>query len=56
MNSCKLIKKYPLKYPLNQLSGESMNQFTDTFIKRLKPKDKREEKFEGGGFAGAFHD
>lgn len=29
---------------------ESMNQFTDTFIKRLKPKDKREEKFEGGGF------
>ncbi|HRD70383.1 MAG TPA: tyrosine-type recombinase/integrase [Legionella sp.] len=27
-----------------------MNQFTDTFIKRLKPKDKREEKFEGGGF------
>lgn len=27
-----------------------MNNFTDTFIKRLKPKDKREEKFEGGGF------
>lgn len=27
-----------------------MNQFTDTFIKRLKPKEKREEKFEGGGF------
>lgn len=27
-----------------------MNKFTDTFIKRLKPKEKREEKFEGGGF------
>lgn len=27
-----------------------MINFTDTFIKRLKPKDKREEKFEGGGF------
>lgn len=27
-----------------------MAQFTDTFIKRLKPKEKREEKFEGGGF------
>jgi len=27
-----------------------MNQFTDTFIKRLKPQEKRDEKFEGGGF------
>lgn len=27
-----------------------MINFTDTFIKRLTPKDKRIEKFEGGGF------
>ena len=27
-----------------------MIQFTDTFIKRLKPQEKRQEKFEGGGF------
>jgi integrase len=27
-----------------------MAQFTDTYIKRLKPQDKRIEKFEGGGF------
>jgi integrase len=27
-----------------------MAKFTDTFISRLKPKDKRDEKFEGGGF------
>ena len=27
-----------------------MIQFTDTYIKRLKPQDKRIEKFEGAGF------
>ena len=27
-----------------------MIQFTDTYIKRLQPQDKRQEKFEGGGF------
>ncbi len=27
-----------------------MNNFTDTYIKRLQPQDKRLEKFEGGGF------
>ncbi|HBC0462904.1 TPA: tyrosine-type recombinase/integrase [Legionella pneumophila] len=27
-----------------------MSQFTDTYIKRLKPQGKRLEKFEGGGF------
>lgn len=27
-----------------------MNSFTDTYIKRLQPQDKRLEKFEGGGF------
>lgn len=27
-----------------------MIQFTDTYIKRLKSQDKRQEKFEGGGF------
>ncbi|KTD73767.1 tyrosine-type recombinase/integrase [Legionella tucsonensis] len=27
-----------------------MINFTDTFIKRLKPQEKRVEKFEGGGF------
>lgn len=27
-----------------------MAQFTDTYIKHLKPQDKRSEKFEGGGF------
>jgi hypothetical protein len=25
-------------------------KFTDTYIKRLRPKEKREEKFEGSGF------
>lgn len=32
------------------LLGLLMIQFTDTYIKRLKPIDKRVEKFEGGGF------
>lgn len=27
-----------------------MNNFTDTYVKRLQPQDKRLEKFEGGGF------
>ena len=27
-----------------------MAKFTDTYIKNLKPKDKRDEKYEGGGF------
>lgn len=44
-------KKVPLKVPIkNTIRITLMNQFTDTFIKRLQPKDKRDEKFEGGGF------
>ena len=27
-----------------------MIRFTDTYIKNLKPKEKRDEKYEGGGF------
>ncbi|MFC7782128.1 tyrosine-type recombinase/integrase [Legionella taurinensis] len=27
-----------------------MAKFTDTYIKNLKPKEKRDEKYEGGGF------
>lgn len=30
--------------------GENMAKFTDTYIKNLKPKEKRDEKYEGGGF------
>lgn len=44
-------KKVPLKVPIeNTIRKSGMSQFTDTFIKHLKPKEKRDEKFEGGGF------
>lgn len=44
-------KKVPLKVPSEvPYRKTDMSQFTDTFIKHLKPKEKRDEKFEGGGF------
>ena len=30
--------------------GDEMVRFTDNYIKNLKPKKKRDEKYEGGGF------